>query len=165
MASVLAADQGKVLSVQIQFTQPGLAAINRECGGTKWRRVLAEFAKECAVRQICQICSAHLDSVSVADDHLLETHAQQYYIRMASDDPRGLIYQFYSVATVSTLDLSVLNVDILQDTPRVLVVTLTMLTADLDGTAESHTLTVCSGRPPQRCVLLCVTTCMGVMMK
>jgi len=90
-ASVLAADQGKVLSVQIQFAQPGLSEINRECGGTKWRRILAEFGVECAVRQVCQTRIFMLDSVSSAEAHLLETHAQKCCIGMASDDPNGTI--------------------------------------------------------------------------
>jgi len=61
--SVLAVDQGKVLTVQIQFVQPGLSGINKECGNTKWRSILAEFGIECAVRQICQTRFFMLDSV------------------------------------------------------------------------------------------------------
>ena len=90
-ASVLAADEGKVLSVQIQFAQPDLKEINRECGGTKWRKTLADFAKECALSQVCQIRLVKIDSVSVAEAHLLETHAQRYCIELASDDPRGVL--------------------------------------------------------------------------
>jgi len=157
--SVLATDQGKVLSVQIQFAQPGLTAINQECGGTKWRRILAEFAKECALSQVCQIRFTQFDSVCVPDAHLLETHAQQYCIHIVSDDPRGLLCQFYSAASVSALGLSVFRVgDILEDTPRVLVVTLTMFTADLEGTAEPskvRTDSVFGPTPTAVCFVVC----------
>ena len=44
-AIVLATDQGKFLSVQIQFSQPGLKEIKKECGGTKWRKKLAILRK------------------------------------------------------------------------------------------------------------------------
>ena len=96
-ASVLAADQGKVLSVQIQFSQPGLKEINKECGGTKWRKILADFAQECALSQVCQIRFHLIDSVSAAEAHQLETHAQRYCIELASDDLRGFLCQFYSL--------------------------------------------------------------------
>ena len=74
--SVVAVDQGKVLSVQIQYAQPGLATINAECGVTKWRLKLTQFAEECALFQVCQIRLTNFDSVSVTDAHLLESYAQ-----------------------------------------------------------------------------------------
>jgi len=157
--SVVSTDESKVLSFQIQFAQPVLKEINKECGNTKWRKIIAEFERECAVRQVCQIRFAQLDSVSAADAHQLETRAQQYFIHMASDDTGDLICQFYSTASVSALGLSVFRVgDILQRTPRVFVVTLTMFTADLDGTSEpskARTDSVFGPTPTQVCFVVC----------
>jgi len=158
-ASVLAADQGKVLSVQIQFAQPGLSAIKQKCGSTKWHRILAAFGKECGVRQVYQIRFFMLDSVSAAEAHLLETHAQQCCIGMASDDPNGTICQFYSAASVSALGLSVLSVGaILEGSPRALVVTVTLHTADPAGTAEpskARTDSVFGLTPTEVCFVVC----------
>jgi len=77
-ASVFAADQGKVLTVQIQYAQPGIVTIQEECGGTYWQRRLSEFAKECGLVQVCQIRFTHIDSVSAVHAHLLES--QQYLL-------------------------------------------------------------------------------------
>jgi len=161
-ASVLAGDQGKVLSVQIQFAQPGRSSIHQECGSTKWRRILAEFGVECAVRQVCQICFFMLDSVSAAEAHILETHAQQYCIGMVSDDPNGTICQFYSAASVSVLGLSVFNVGtILEGSPRALVVTVTLHTADPAHTAEpSKARTDCVFGLTPTAVCFVVSNCM-----
>jgi len=158
-ASVLAADQGKVLSIQIQFCQPGLTEINEECGSTKWRKTLADFATECALSQVCQIRFHQFDSVSATEAHLLETHAQRYCIELASDDPCGLLCRLYGAASVSPLGLSVLhNGVMLQGTPRMLVVTLTMFTADLAGTAkpsEARTDSVFGPTPTAVCLVVC----------
>ena len=158
-ASVLAVDQGKVLSVQIQFSQPDLTQINQECGGTKWHIVLTDFAKICALSQVCQIRLTQFDSVSAADAHRLETHAQRYLIELASDDPCGFLCQFYGVTSVSPLGLSVFNNGvILEGSPRALVVTLTMFTGDPKGTAEpskARTDSVFGPTPTAVCFVVC----------
>ena len=85
---------------------------------------------------------------------------------MVSDDPNGLLGQFYSAAA-SALGLSVLSVgDILQGTPRVLVVTITLFTADRENTAapsQARTDRVFGPTPTHVCFVV-LTACPGVMM-
>jgi len=75
-ASVFAADQGKVLTIQIQFVQSGRWAILEESGGSPWRIKLSDFAHECELLQVCQIRFTHFHSVSADHARLLESHAQ-----------------------------------------------------------------------------------------
>ena len=163
-ASVLAAEQGKVTTVQIQFAKSGRSEINKECGGTVWRRTLETFGLECGVRPICQARFFMLDAVSAAEVHQLETYAQQYCIGVASNDPDGTICQFYSAASVSGLGWSVLNVDtILHGSPRALVITVTLFTADPTRTAEpssERTDSVFGLTPTEVCFAVCY--CMHV---
>ena len=67
VASVVAAKQGKVFTVQIQFVKPGLMQITDECTGSQWRKKLRVIAEECGLRQVCQICLTNFNSVSVTE--------------------------------------------------------------------------------------------------
>jgi len=158
-ASVFLADLGKVLSIQIQFSKSGLTDINRECGSTKWNNVLGDLAQECALSQVCQIRLAQFDSVSVAAVHQLETFAQRFCIEMASDDPYGYLCQLFCTASVSPLGLLALNVgNLLDGSPRVLVMTLTMFTGDPKGKAEpskARTDSVFGPTPTAVCFIVC----------
>jgi len=98
MASVLAAKQGKVFTVQIQFVKPGLLQITDECAGSQWRSKLGEIAEECALRQVCQICLTNFISVSATDAHLLESFAQEYLIRSLS--PRSMTSPLTSISMI-----------------------------------------------------------------
>jgi len=96
-----------------------------------------------------------LDSVSAAKAHQLETHAQQYCIGVASDDPDGTICQFYSAASVSDLGMSVLNVGSIIDGS---VLTITLYTADPTRTAEpwdARTDSVFGLNPTAVCFVVC----------
>jgi len=96
-----------------------------------------------------------LDSVSAAKAHQLETHAQQYCIGVASDDPDGTICQFYSAASVSDLGMSVLNVGSIIDGS---VLTITLYTADPTRTAEpwdARTDSVFGLNPTEVCFAVC----------
>ena len=75
-ASVVAADQNKVLTIQIQFVQPGRRTIRAETDGTVWRDKLSDFAQECGLIRGSQIRFTHLHSVSSGHAHLLESHAK-----------------------------------------------------------------------------------------
>jgi len=93
VVSVVAAKQGKVFTVQIQFVKPDLKQINAECDPTDWRLKLRAIAAECALLQVCQIRLTNFDSVSATDAQLLESCTQEFLIRLTSYDPRDCICQ------------------------------------------------------------------------
>ena len=129
-ASVVAAQQGTILAVQIQYTQTGLVEILAETGGWKWRMKLKEFAVECALIQLCQIRLTNLDPVSASDAHKLETYAQRCLMLLTSYDPCSVINQFFDVSAAAADGMSVLTVgNILGTGDRSMVVTLTMFKA------------------------------------
>ena len=147
--SFFAADQGKVLSIQIQFVQPGRRAILDESGDTIWRRKLEDFETECGLSEVCQIRFTHWQSVSTGHAHLLESHAQRYMIQLTSYDPDGVIYQFYSVAAVSTKGISVLSVgNIIHGAPRVPRCGLRTRDSCPRSVLGNHAPTRCSGSTP-----------------
>jgi len=128
--SVMAAEVGKVISAQIQFTKTGRIELRKECYQVMKKTVKA-FEREVAVQKICTVQFFMRHPVSTDKAHQLESYAQQYCIRMASDDSEGTICQFYSAAAVSGRGMSVLNVEgIIGESPRVVVVTITLYEAD-----------------------------------
>ena len=177
-ASHIAADQSKVISIQIQYAQPGCYEVLKESRGGPWPSKLSDFGKECGLRkvcevlrQVCQVTFTNLHSNSSGHAHLLESHAQRKMIDLTSRDVEGAIYQFYGAAAVSTKGMSVLSVgNIINGAPRVLVITLTMWTKDPTRSFELRAVESRNddvfGLTPIAvcCVLLCVNAIVGVMM-
>jgi len=131
-ASTIAADQGKVMAVQIQFARPGRQAIRTECRGGEWPGILSAFGQECGLREVCHVTFTNLRSFSAAHAHQLETHAQRKMINLTSRERDGTINQFYCAGAVSALGLSKLSTRYLVDgIPRVLVITITMWTQNM----------------------------------
>ena len=56
-ASTIAADQGKVMAVQVQFAPSGSQAIENECRGRAWPGILSAFGQECGLREACHVRS------------------------------------------------------------------------------------------------------------
>jgi len=126
-ASTIAADQGKVMAVQIQFARPGCQAIETECRGRTWPGTLSAFGQECGLREVCHVTFTNTRSFSAAHAHELETHAQHKMINLTSRERHGTINQFYCAGAVSSKGLSRLSIKHLLDgIPRVLVITITM---------------------------------------
>jgi len=90
-ASHLAADQGKVMAIQIQFVQPDCRAIHTECRSGPWPKKLSDFGSDCGLLEVCHVTFTYLHSVSAGHAHLLETHAQRKMIQLTSYDPDGAI--------------------------------------------------------------------------
>ena len=127
VASLELAAQNKVLTVQIQFVQPGHRAVQAETDGTVWRAKLSGYVQECGLIRAFQIRFTHLHSVSADHVHILETHAQKYMINLTSYDLDGKIGLFFSAAAVSPKGMSVLTVgNMVSVVPHVLVVILTV---------------------------------------
>jgi len=127
VASQALAKQCKVVTVQIQFVQPGIKEVLKETDNSKWRAMLVDWSGECGVTQGSQIRFINVHSVSTEHAHELETHAQRYMINETSYDPDGKIGLFFSAATVSPQGMSVLTVgNMCSAVPHVLVVTLTL---------------------------------------
>jgi len=131
-ASTIAADQGKVMAVQIQFARPGRQAIKAECRGTVWPGILSAFGQECGLREVCHVTFTNLRSFSASHAHQLETHAQRTMINLTSRERDGAINQFYCAGAVSAMGMSKLSLRHLVDgIPRVLVITITMWTKNM----------------------------------
>ena len=160
VASLELAAQNKVLTVQIQFVQPGHRAVQAETDGTVWRAKLSGYVQECGLIRAFQIRFTHLHSVSADHAHILETHAQKYMIHLTSYDRDGSIGLFFSAAAVSPKGMSVLNIDnMIWATPHVLVVTLTVWFKDPKGTPKpsaAHTDRVFGLNPTAVCFVVCI---------
>jgi len=131
-ASTIAADQGKVMAVQVQFAPSGSQAIENECRRRAWPGILSAFGQECGLREVCHVTFTNRHSFSAAHTHQLETHAQKTMINLASRERHGTINQFYCAGAVSAKGWSKLSMRHLVDgIPRVLVITITMWTRDM----------------------------------
>ena len=104
-ASTIAADQGKVMAVQIQFAQSGSQAIELECRGRAWPGILSAFGQECGLREVCHVTFTNTRSFSAVHAHELETHAQRKMINLTSRERHGTINQFYCAGAVSARGL------------------------------------------------------------
>jgi len=130
-ASYIAADQSKVMSMQIQFARPGEVEIMKETRGTKWCNKLSGFGADFGLIQVCQCTFTNLHPNSPGHTHLLETHAQRTMIDLTSRDPESTLYQFYNASAAKPGGMSVLNAGRLLDgAPRVLVITATLWAKD-----------------------------------
>jgi len=133
--SIMAAQQGKFLAVQAQYTRPGIAEIVRETDKTDMRRKLQDLEVEGGLRRLFQIRLTNVDPVSAQDAHKLETFAQRCLMLLTSYDGGSVIYQCYNASAVN--GMSVLSAgDILGEGDRSMVVTLTMLMANPGATAQ-----------------------------
>jgi len=144
-ASYIAADQSKVMSIQIQFAKPGIGEIMKETCGSKWSNKLSDFGAEFGLLQVCQCTFTNLHPNSAGHTHLLESHAQRTMIDLTSRDPESTIYQFYNASAAKPGVMSVLKATHLLDgAPRVLVITATLWAKDPsrdfeERTFDSHT--------------------------
>jgi len=119
-ASVEAAVVGKIMTIQIQFAQCDHQEIQLECVAEKWVLKIEAFERECAVRKICLTQFFLHCAVSADKARKLETHAQQSCIAMCSRDPNDTICQCYCAASLSALNMSVLNIGaIFVGSPRI----------------------------------------------
>jgi len=134
-ASIMAADQGKILPVQIQYTRTGIKEILRETDNTKFRKKHQDFADEGGLIQLFQIRLTNVDPVSAQDAHKLESYAQRYLINLASYDCGSTLHQNYNASAVN--GMSVLSAgDILGTGDRSTVMTLTIFKAKPGAKAQ-----------------------------
>ena len=137
--SIMAAQQGKILAVQTQYTQTGIVEIVKETDNTKWRRRLQDFQVEGGLRRLFQIRLTNVAPVSAQDAHKLETFAQRCLMLLTSYDGGSVINQCYNASAIN--GMSVLSAgDILATGYRSLVVTLTMFMANPGATAQPSPL-------------------------
>ena len=130
-ASYIAADQSKVMSMQIQFARPGEGEIMKETHNTNMRNKLSDFGADFGLFQVCQCIFTNVHPNPPGHTHLLESHAQSTMIDLASRDPESTLYQFYNASAAKPGGMSVLGTGRLCDGAyRVLAITATLWAKD-----------------------------------